>query len=76
MHRVLVLALPGIVPLDLGAAAQFFEHRHRDPAPARYEFRLASPDASPVRSASGFDVGVAGGLALAEGGRHGHRAGL
>lgn len=52
--------------MDLGSAAQFFGHRHRDPAPQRYDFRLASPDGEPIVSGAGFEIGVAGGVKLLE----------
>jgi AraC family transcriptional activator FtrA len=64
MHQVVVLALGGIVPLDFGAAAQFFGHRHRDPGPVHYEFSVCSVDGQPVDSSVGVEIGVNGGLEL------------
>ncbi|PRY35619.1 GlxA family transcriptional regulator [Umezawaea tangerina] len=64
MHRVVVLVLEGVVLLDFGAAAQFFGHRHRDPEPQHYEFRVCSPDGLPVTSGCGVPIGAHGGLEL------------
>ncbi|XVQ15215.1 GlxA family transcriptional regulator [Spirillospora sp. CA-255316] len=64
MHRVVILALDGLVLLDFGAASQFFGHRHRDPDPARYELRVCTADGEPVRSACGASVAGQGGLEL------------
>jgi transcriptional regulator GlxA family with amidase domain len=55
-HRVVVLALPGVVPLDLGIPAQVFE---MDP---HYQVVVcADPSAGPVRSI-GFTVATSTGL--------------
>lgn len=62
MHRVVVLALDGVVLLDVAAPAQVFGARHRDPAPSRYEFELCSVDGAPVRSVAGFDLTTSGGI--------------
>jgi AraC family transcriptional activator FtrA len=64
MHRVVVLVLDGVVPLDFGAAAQFFGHRHRDPDPVHYDFAVCSVDGHPVETSVGVPVGVQGGLEL------------
>ncbi|MER5430442.1 helix-turn-helix domain-containing protein [Streptomyces sp. NPDC002588] len=64
MHRVVVLALDGLVLLDFGAASQFFGFRHRDPDPPRYELRVCTSDGGPVVSACGAQVAGQGGLEL------------
>jgi transcriptional regulator GlxA family with amidase domain len=62
MHRVVVLALPGTVLLDLAAPAHVFGHV----AAGRYELVLASFDARPVSTTSGFPVQAAAGLEALE----------
>jgi AraC family transcriptional activator FtrA len=62
MHHVVVLALDGVVLLDVAAPAQVFGARHRDPAPSRYEFELCSVDGAAVPSVAGFDLTASGGL--------------
>ncbi len=51
-HRVVALALDGVLVLDLAAPAHFFGHL----GPPRYEFALAAAEPGPVRSSAGFDV--------------------
>jgi len=55
-HRIAVLALPDVVPFDLGVPAQVFSaardaHDHR-----LYEVRTCTPDGGPVRTAGGFSA--------------------
>jgi transcriptional regulator GlxA family with amidase domain len=55
-HQVAVLALDGVVALDLGVPSQVFgSARHRD-RKRLYEVRVCTPDGGPVRSAAGFTV--------------------
>jgi transcriptional regulator GlxA family with amidase domain len=55
-HQVAVLALPGVIPFDLGVPAQVFSAA-RDAADRRhYEVRTATPDGGPVRTAAGFSA--------------------
>jgi AraC family transcriptional activator FtrA len=51
-HRVVALALPGVVLLDLAAPTHLFGHCG---AP-RYAFELAAVRPGPVRSSTGFEV--------------------
>jgi AraC family transcriptional regulator, transcriptional activator FtrA len=51
-HRVVALALPGVVLLDLAAPTHLFGHC----GSPHYRFRLAGLVAGPVRSSAGFDV--------------------
>lgn len=57
-HRVVALALPGTVLLDLAAPAHVFGAL----GGRRYEFVLASPGARPVGTTSGFAVQALAGL--------------
>ncbi len=61
-HRVAVLALPSVVPFDLGVACQVFGYWHPDLGSRRYEMTLCAPSAGPVRTANGFAVEVRRGL--------------
>lgn len=54
MHRVVVLALDGVYPFELGIA-----HRVFGSADGRYEVVTCSVDGRPVRSDSDFEVAVA-----------------
>lgn len=51
-HRVVAVALDGVLVLDLAAPAHFFGHL----GPPRYDFALAGAEPGPVRSSAGFDV--------------------
>lgn len=63
-HRIAVLALPGVVALDLGVPATVFSTA-RDAAGHRYyEVRLCTPDGGPVRTAAGFSTVPEHGLDL------------
>ncbi|MDC7340533.1 GlxA family transcriptional regulator [Streptomyces lydicus] len=51
IHRLVVLALDGVYPFELGIA-----HRVFDEMPDRYEVVTCTPDGRPVRSSSDFRV--------------------
>ncbi|MFI9508220.1 GlxA family transcriptional regulator [Nocardia sp. NPDC052566] len=53
-HRVVVLALDGVYPFELG-----IPHRVFGTAEGRYEIRTCSVDGRPVRTSSDFDIAVA-----------------
>jgi GR25 family glycosyltransferase involved in LPS biosynthesis len=55
-HRVAVLALDDVIPLDLAIPIEVFSH-------APYRTRLCGPT-SPVRTTAGFTINPAGGLRL------------
>ena len=56
MHRVVVLALDGVMAFDLGVPTQFF-HGARDRADWRfYDVRVVTPDGGPVASSAGFTI--------------------
>jgi transcriptional regulator GlxA family with amidase domain len=56
LHRVVVLALPGVVALDLGVPTQIF-HGARDARQRRfYDVKIVTADGQPVRSSAGFLV--------------------
>ena len=58
MHRVAVLALPAVVPLDLAIPAQVFGTYAEVP----YAFTVCARRAGPVRTCAGFDVLATAGL--------------
>ncbi|HEU4977454.1 MAG TPA: helix-turn-helix domain-containing protein [Solirubrobacteraceae bacterium] len=62
MHRVVALALPGTVLLDLAAPAHVFGAL----GGRRYELVLASVDAGPVGTTSGFPVQAVAGIGALE----------
>jgi transcriptional regulator GlxA family with amidase domain len=56
LHRVVVLALDGVVAFDLGVPTQIF-HGARDLDLNRYyDVKITTPDGRPVRSSAGFLV--------------------
>ncbi|HEY2259147.1 MAG TPA: helix-turn-helix domain-containing protein [Solirubrobacteraceae bacterium] len=57
-HRVVALALPGVILLDLAAPTHLFGHC----GPPRYSFGLAAPEPGPVRTSTGFDLVAPHGL--------------
>ena len=57
-HRVVALALPGVMLLDLAAPTHLFGHC----GTPYYSFELAGLHAGPVRSSTGVDVLAAKGL--------------
>ena len=52
MHRIAVLALDAVVPLDLAIPAQVFGELPQTP----YEFVVCAEAAGPVRTSAGFEV--------------------
>ncbi len=62
-HRVVALALPGVVLLDLAAPTHLFGHC----GSPHYGFRLAGLVAGPVRSSAGFDVVASAGVEALDG---------
>jgi transcriptional regulator GlxA family with amidase domain len=63
-HRVAVVALEDVIPLDLGAPPQVFSSA-RDRAGHRYyEVRVCTPGAAPVRTAAGYSIVPEHGLEL------------
>ncbi|MFI9155180.1 GlxA family transcriptional regulator [Streptomyces sp. NPDC053367] len=63
VHRVAVLALDGVLPLDLGIPAQVFTSVANGP----YAMTLCGRRAGAVTTAAGFDLTVAAGLEALEG---------
>jgi AraC family transcriptional activator FtrA len=61
-HRVVALALPGVVLLDLAAPTHLFGHC----GSPQYTFRLAGLAAGNVRSSAGFDVVASAGVEALE----------
>ncbi|WP_371596841.1 GlxA family transcriptional regulator [Streptomyces sp. NBC_00564] len=57
-HRVAVLALPGVLPLDLGIPAQIFTQRPSTP----YELTVCGAAPGSVITSTGFTIGVTAGL--------------
>lgn len=61
-HRVVALCLPGVVAFDLAAPAQAFGSAHAADGTPHYAFSTCSIDGAPVRTTSGFEIGVQAGL--------------
>ena len=61
-HRVVALALPGVVLLDLAAPTHLFGHC----GGPLYSFDLAGAEAGPIATSTGFDVVAPHGLAALE----------
>ena len=55
MHRVVIVAVPGLQTLDVSGPAEAFSIATRFYG-ARYDVRVASPDGAPVRSTSGLTL--------------------
>ncbi|WP_247660618.1 DJ-1/PfpI family protein, partial [Micromonospora sp. D75] len=55
-HRVAVLALDGVVALDLGTPAQVFGAARTDGGVPLYLVATCTPGGQPVRSSAGFQV--------------------
>ncbi|MGO2111561.1 MAG: GlxA family transcriptional regulator [Pseudoclavibacter sp.] len=55
MHRVVVVALPGVFPYELGIPARFFGAAHRGGDPL-YSVRTCTLDGRPVRTNADFSV--------------------
>jgi transcriptional regulator GlxA family with amidase domain len=66
LHRVGVLALDGVVVLDLGVPAQVFGAARGTDRQARYEVLTCTPGGGPVATAAGFRVIPDHGLELLE----------
>lgn len=58
IHRVVVLALDGVLPIDLGIPTQIFNARPNTP----YKLTVCGISAGTVRTSSGFTLGVTAGL--------------
>ncbi len=56
MHEIAVLALDGVVALDLGVPTQVFHAARGADRVRRYQVRVATPDGGPVRASAGFAV--------------------
>jgi transcriptional regulator GlxA family with amidase domain len=63
-HRVAVVALEGVVPLDLGTPSQVFNGARDGSGHRYYEVRVCTPGGAPVRTAGGFSVVPEHGLEL------------
>src|SRR3981189_3116012 len=62
-HRIVVLALDGVLPIDLGIPTQIFNARPNTP----YELTVCGDTEEPVTTSAGFTLGLTAGLeALAE----------
>jgi transcriptional regulator GlxA family with amidase domain len=55
-HQVAVLALDGVVTLDLGVPPQVFGAARYPDLKRLYEVRVCTPDGGPVRAAAGFSI--------------------
>ncbi len=56
LHEVAVLALDGVVTLDLGVPTQVFHAAVGPEKQRHYRVRVATPDGGPVRTSGGFAV--------------------
>ena len=66
-HRVAILALPSVVPFDLGVPVQVFGYRRDDLGARRYRAVVCGARRGRVPTSGGFDLTVAHGLeALAD----------
>jgi len=61
-HRVVVLALDGVLPIDLGIPTQIFNPRPNTP----YQLSVCACEAGTVRTSAGFTLGVTAGLEALE----------
>ncbi|MFD7631069.1 GlxA family transcriptional regulator [Streptomyces sp. NPDC059851] len=69
MHRVAVLALPGVAPFELGMPSRVFGNALAEDGSPLYEVTVCTADGLPVASDAGFTIGVTAGpeaLALAD----------
>lgn len=63
MHRVMVLAIDGVLPMDLGIPTQIFNARPNTP----YELTVCGDTEEAVTTSAGFTLGLTAGLeALAD----------
>ncbi len=63
-HRVAVLALPGVIPLDLGAPTQIFWAARDAADHPYYSVATCTPDGGPVRTAADFTIATGHDLGL------------
>ncbi|MEV6968328.1 helix-turn-helix domain-containing protein [Hamadaea sp. NPDC051192] len=63
-HRVAVLALPGVIPFELGIPSRIFGAANDEGAPPRYEVAVCTLDGGPVQTEAGFGITVDHGLEL------------
>ena len=61
-HRVIVLALERVLPIDLGIPTQIFKRRPNTP----YQLTVCGTARGSVRTSAGFTLGVAAGLGILE----------
>src|SRR2546423_1334586 len=57
-HRIGVLALPGVIPLDLGAPTQVFWAATDATGHRYYDVATCTPDGRPVRTSAGMAAGL------------------
>ncbi|MFJ9470153.1 GlxA family transcriptional regulator [Streptomyces caniferus] len=65
VHRVVALVRPPQAVFELGCAAEVFGTR-RPGLPARYDFRVCTPQPGPVPTTAGYDMLVTRGLSALE----------
>lgn len=58
MHRVVVLALPGVVPFELGIPGKAFGLARGPDGERLYEVLTCTPDGRPVRTGEDFSIAV------------------
>jgi transcriptional regulator GlxA family with amidase domain len=58
MHRVVVLALPGVIPFELGIPSRIFGDATGGDGERLYEVTTCTVDGLPVTSSAGFTIGV------------------
>ncbi|MET8748826.1 helix-turn-helix domain-containing protein [Streptomyces sp. NPDC004667] len=61
LHRIAVLALPGVPPFELGIASRVFGSATDEAGAALYEVTVCTADGAPVLSDAGFTVQPAAG---------------
>lgn len=61
-HRVAILALPSVVPFDLGVPVQIFAYPRADLGARRYDTVVCGERAGPVPTSGGFSIVVSHGL--------------
>ncbi len=69
VHRVVVLALPGVFPFELGIPAKAFGLAYGPDGNRLYEVLTCTPDGRPVRTSEDFSIAVehdAGAIATAD----------
>ncbi|MGW0769076.1 GlxA family transcriptional regulator [Streptomyces sp. NPDC002676] len=58
MHRVVVLALPGVIPFELGIPAKTFGLAYGPDGNRLYEVLTCTPDGRPVQTSEDFSIAV------------------